>query len=65
MRGTATKMRWLVLLAPLLTAACSDDPKPPAPDGGTLTACIDLPAQSMSPPTGQLPCELLPPGFSK
>ncbi len=70
MRGAATKTRWLALLVPLLTAACSDDVKPLAPDGGTeipdggtLASCTDRPTQLMSPPTGQLPCELLPPGF--
>ncbi|HVZ34432.1 MAG TPA: hypothetical protein VG963_18515 [Polyangiaceae bacterium] len=29
-----------------------------------LTACLDRPEQLPMPPSGQLPCELLPPGLS-
>lgn len=72
MRTALTKTRWLLLLAPMMAVACTDDPSPSGPDGGiptgdggTLASCIDQPHQLMSPPAGQLPCELLPPGFSK
>jgi hypothetical protein len=33
------------------------------PDGG-LAACLDRPDDLPRPPSRQLPCELLPPGFS-
>jgi len=36
-------------------------PPPPVP----LRACVDRPAEVPRPPTGELPCELLPPGFSR
>jgi hypothetical protein len=35
-----------------------------APDGGRLTSCIDRPTDLPRPPTGRLPCELIPPGLS-
>ncbi len=59
-----------VCLAAGLTAGCGDDAPStgagdagPRPDGG-LAACVDRPTDLPRPPTGQLPCELLPPGFS-
>jgi hypothetical protein len=65
----------LVLLFAL--AACGDnlpplpadddpdhDAAPEPPDaGGALAPCIDRPTDLARPPTGQLPCDLLPPGF--
>ena len=34
------------------------------PDGGGgLAACLDRPTDLARPPTGQLPCELIPPGL--
>lgn len=32
---------------------------------GALTACLDRPGELDRPPTGKLPCDLLPPGFGK
>lgn len=34
------------------------------PDGGRLTSCVDRPTDIPRPPTGRLPCELIPPGVS-
>jgi len=34
-------------------------------DGGPLTACLDRPDELPRPPTNELPCELLPPGFTR
>ncbi len=56
-----------------LGAGCGDDTQPQQPvdggvdapvDGGKLAACLDQPTALAKPPTGQLPCELLPPGFA-
>jgi len=61
-------MRALVLIA--LLAGCGDNSKPAVVTGDagvdastTLTACLDRPDELPRAPTGQLPCELLPPGF--
>jgi hypothetical protein len=64
MRRALMKARWLWLLAPLVAASCKDD-SPPAPPDDSLTACVDSPSALPRPPSGQLPCELLPPGFSR
>jgi len=32
---------------------------------GTMTACLDRPTELPRPPSGTLPCELLPPGYSR
>lgn len=54
-------------------AACGDnqsapaDASPPridAPEDLERKACLDQPTELARPPGGQLPCELLPPGFS-
>lgn len=39
----------------------------PRPDGAAspLAACVDRPGELPRPPTTELPCELLPPGFSR
>ncbi len=58
------------LLLPLaacawLAAACGDNheaPKDAAP-ADALAPCLDRPTDLPRPPTGALPCELLPPGF--
>jgi hypothetical protein len=36
----------------------------PTSDGG-LAPCLDRPNELERPPSGQLPCDLLPPGFSR
>ncbi|HVG56912.1 MAG TPA: hypothetical protein VNA24_00040 [Hyalangium sp.] len=65
MRRARMKARWLWLLVPLAAAACEDDPLPPEPEPPGLSACVEQPAALARPPSGQLPCELLPPGFAK
>ena len=67
-------MRSLLLL--LALGACGDNvrvvPKDAAPDtppidASAQKACLDQPTDLPRPPsaTGQLPCELLPPGFGE
>lgn len=67
-----------VMLALVLIAACGDNARPvieedagvldpldaAAPDAApeALRPCLDTP--SLRPPNGQLPCDLLPPGFA-
>jgi hypothetical protein len=54
-----------------LAAACGDNRQAPEdaapPDTGTepepLAPCLERPTDLPRPPTGVLPCELLPPGF--
>lgn len=47
-----------------------DDAAPPEIDAGvdaapvTTSACLDRPTDLQRPPTGQLPCELIPPGLT-
>jgi hypothetical protein len=55
-----------LLFAIAALAACGDNQKSIQGDAGpqALTACVDKPDQLELPPTGQLPCELLPPGFA-
>jgi len=64
-----------VLLLALGTTACGDDRTPAhvdagagadaAPDAVTATVgpCLDRPDRLDSTPTGQLPCDLISPGF--
>jgi len=40
----------------------TDTIAPPPGDGG-LAPCLDRPTDLDRPPSGQLPCDLLPPGF--
>ena len=52
----------------LLLAACGDNTKPALGDAGpgdasALAPCLAKPTDLARPPTGALPCELLPPGF--
>lgn len=52
-----------------LAAACGDNreaPRDAAPDAGdeALAPCLERPTDLPRPPTGALPCELLPPGFA-
>jgi hypothetical protein len=66
-------MRRIILLLAAL-AACGDNIKPSTRDGGLdgavdapsgrLTGCLDLPDQLPAAPTGQLPCDLIPPGLT-
>lgn len=66
MRRARMPLRGLWVLAALAIASCSDDSPPPVteePQG--LSACLEAPTQLARPPAGQLPCELLPPGFGK
>ncbi len=53
--------RGLLLVAALLgLAGCP--PKTEVPDGGS---CLDRPDELTRQPNGELPCELLPPGFKR
>lgn len=57
------------LSAPLL-AACDDDANPGEGSAGTgggapLAPCVERPSELPRPPTHGLPCELLPPDFSR
>jgi hypothetical protein len=66
-------MRALVFIA--LIAACGDN-KAAREDAGTGDAAVDASSQGLKhcfderaalvqPPNGQLPCDLLPPGFGR
>ena len=73
-------MKRLAVIVALALAACGDnnvrpppDARPDDPDAGEepadagvdeLAPCLDRPTDLARPPTGQLPCDLLPPGFS-
>lgn len=52
-----------------IDAPDEEDAAPPDIDAGvdaaptTLGACLDRPTDLARPPTGQLPCELVPPGL--
>jgi hypothetical protein len=59
------KARWLWVLVPLVAAGCEGDSPPPAPPVESLSACADQANTLQKAPSGQLPCELLPPGFSR
>jgi hypothetical protein len=57
--------RILALAGLLLLGGCPDaaqtgDAAIPA-DGGAFTGCLDRPTELPRPPTGTLPCELIPP----
>ncbi len=71
-------MRALLICVAMLATACGDNrgaPKDDAgvgedaaipPDGAAArTACVDRPTDLSVAPPGELPCELLPPGFGK
>lgn len=62
---TRMKPCGLWLLAALAVSSCSDEsaPTPEQPQG--LSSCLESPTQLARPPSGQLPCELLPPGFGQ
>jgi hypothetical protein len=74
-RATPTRACLALLAALLLSCGSSNkttpDAAPPtadaaidAPaDGGALASCLEQPTDLPRPPSGQLPCELLPPGF--
>lgn len=40
-----------------------DTTTPPTGDGGVAPCNLDLPTELDRPPSGRLPCDLLPPGF--
>ena len=66
MRRALMKVGGLALFVSLLAASCKDDPPPePNPGGDGLAACLDQPGTLATAPAGQLPCELLPPGFKQ
>jgi hypothetical protein len=57
-----------ILLLCLALSACGDNIEPPArPDAAVpvnaVAPCLDRPQQTATPPSGQLPCELISPGF--
>jgi len=70
-------MRALYFVAALALGACGDNIKPATDDGGVTADaaadappqatghCLDRPTDVLMPPTGALPCELLPPGFTE
>jgi hypothetical protein len=64
MRQARLKARWLWLLAPL-AVSCAEDVPPPVEKPPKVSACLEPPTALARPPSGQLPCELLPPGFSQ
>lgn len=65
-------MRYLILSV-LFAAACGDNKDAPKDAGADATAdaavplgaCLDRPTDLPRAPAGQLPCELLPPGFGQ
>ena len=62
---TRMKACGLGLLAALAVASCSDEPPPTPEKPQGLSSCLEAPTQLARPPSGQLPCELLPPGFGR
>jgi hypothetical protein len=51
-----------------MATACGDNAAVPKDDAGidapaVIGACLDRPTEMARAPSGQLPCELLPPGF--
>ena len=66
----------LLFIAAVMAAACGDNKAAPDPAPGddagidapagpsARTACLDRPTELSTAPTGALPCELLPPGFT-
>jgi hypothetical protein len=65
MRRARMKARGVWLLVALVTASCKEDSPPPAEEVLRLSACLEPPTALARPPSEQLPCELLPPGFSQ
>ena len=64
-------MRALLLIACL--AACGDNlaarhdagPSDASDAAQPLQHCLESPTQMVRPPNGQLPCDMLPPGFGQ
>jgi hypothetical protein len=67
---------WRVILVTLALGACGDNkltPKDagadptadasPIDSGAAVRSCLDRPHEAANPPNGQLPCELISPGF--
>ncbi len=52
----------LISVVSFTLVACSSDDAAPKP--GALSACLARPGELPRPPSGALPCELLPPGLS-
>lgn len=64
MRARSLRLRGGVAALLLLVGAGSwAGCKPPPPEA--YTACVEQPTSLAKAPSGQLPCELLPPGFSR
>jgi hypothetical protein len=65
----------LIVFLIVVATACGDNrpkdaPGSPADDAGidapgAVGACLDRPTDLPRAPSGQLPCELLPPGFTR
>lgn len=53
----------LLVLASGTLAACSSSDDA-ASGNGTVGGCLERPGELPRPPTGSLPCDLLPPGLS-
>jgi hypothetical protein len=52
---------------PTLDGALTSDGAQPdvlVPDGARLSSCVERPTDIPRPPTGRLPCELIPPGLT-
>lgn len=54
----------LALTAVGIVACSSDSGDSNAPPSNSLRACLERPDELPRPPTGKLPCELVPPGLS-
>ena len=75
MRRRKTFGGWLALVLALLSFSCGKDEAVTGAPGsggssgagggsGVLRSCLDRPDELPRPPTGQLPCELIPPGLT-
>jgi hypothetical protein len=61
---------WIVMAALVGVASCGDNIKLHADDArpdtpAALAHCLDSPSTIVMPPSGRLPCDLLPPGFGQ
>ena len=62
----ASAVRVLVVVAAAaVAAACSSDAgSMPTMQDDAESACLERPGELQRPPTGKLPCDLIPPGLS-